>query len=418
MGLLAVAVVAPLLRVTGARTWQVLFAEDATVYYQELRADGPLAVLLRPYNGYAQLPTRVLAAPSTLLPIDQAPVYFAVVGAIVAALVAAATVHLARAWIPHPVLRVALGTLMVLSPVSGEEITANLVNLIWLYVAALPWAIASLEERRRDVVVRGLIVVAAATSQVLAFVFVPLALGFVWWRRTRAAAIVAGAYGVGLAIQGAVMLGAPSDAVVPPERVLADLTRLAGARLGAAPLVGGEAAAALWTDHGDGFLLGATLVVASLLVAVGIGADKRGRIVGVVLAGHAAAVFGVLALGRGTNVFRFTGSLQVFEQARYSYVPEVLLFGAFAAMAASRRRPDSGVSRLLPVVLVTHVVVLVATSFTVGGFRGTARPWTEAVEATRAECAAPGADPDDVVAISQDRFGFFITRLRCRDLEP
>lgn len=354
-GLLATAIVVPLLRVVGTRSWEGLFAEDGTVYYQQLRTEGPLGLLLRAFNGYAQVPTRLLAAPSALVPIDHVPVYFAVVGATVAALVAAATFHLSRAWIPHPALRLALCALMVLTPVARVEVNANLVNLIWTYLAALPFALASLEERRRDVVVRSVVVLAAATSTVVAFVFVPLALAFVAWRRTRAALGVGIAYAVGLAVQGLVMLRAAPVPALPPVRDGADLLRLTGARVFAAPAFGEEAATSLWRDHGGRFLLVATVLVVGALVLVGIGADRQGRVVGAVLVAHSLAVFAVLALGRGTNIFRITGSLEAFAQARYTYVPHLLLFGAFAAMAASRRQPTSVASRVIPILLVAHV---------------------------------------------------------------
>ena len=400
----------PLFRAQPVRVWSSIWGEDASLYLPEAIQDGPLANLFQGYRGYSQLPDRVLAAPVAFLPIEWAAPYFAVVATLVAAAVGVFTAYLARAWITSRLMQAVLVMGIVLTPVAANDLTANVVNLVWVYVAALPFVLASMEERTRDVIGRSVLAFVAATGSIVSVVFIPLALGWAIYRRTRAAITVVVVFGVGLVVQVVASRFAETATVLPPQRSLVDMSKLVEARVFAAPLLGAHQAAAWWQDHGQLFLLGATAVMLAALCLVGWGANATGRLVGGILVVHAVAVMSFLALGRGTNVFKPFGGLEVFAQERYAYVPSVLLLGAFAVLASQRREGEERTGRIAVAVICTHAVVVMGISYSDVPLRNATNDWATQVAAARAVCAQPDADdatavqpPTHQVRVVQDR---------------
>ena len=192
--LLAAAAILPLFRQTGARSWNTIWAEDGFVYFQQARRQGGLAVLFHGYNGYLQLPPRILAVFATFVPIHDLSVYLALAATVVGALLAWFTYQTTEQWIASRLVRLALASMVALMPALGVELTANITNIIWVFVAVAPWALVSLAERPWDVAIRGVVAVLAAASSSLSFLFLPLALGWLLIRRTRAAVEVAAAF--------------------------------------------------------------------------------------------------------------------------------------------------------------------------------------------------------------------------------
>ena len=99
--LVSAAVVVPLLRQTGARSWQTIWAEDGFEYFQQAHQHGGFAVLFRGYGGYLQLPPRLLAAGSTYIPIRDLSIYLALSGAMVGALLGWFLYCMSTEWIPR-----------------------------------------------------------------------------------------------------------------------------------------------------------------------------------------------------------------------------------------------------------------------------------------------------------------------------
>ena len=142
-------------------------------------------------------------------PLRYLSIYLAFVAVIAGGLLAWSLYHLTRSWLSSRLLRVALASLVVLMPAFGWESTANITNTTWMFLAVLPWALISLEERGRDTVLRSVLAFFGATSSALCLIFIPLALGWLVYRRTRSALIVVVSFFVGVAIQGAVTLSSP-----------------------------------------------------------------------------------------------------------------------------------------------------------------------------------------------------------------
>ena len=162
--LLGLAVFLPLLRQTGSRSWDTIWAEDGAIYFQQAHDSGGLSVLFRGYAGYLQLPPRVFGAFSTTVPVDQLPRYFALCGVTVGAFLAWFVWWTSDDWIASKPVRLALASLMVLMPALGAENTANLTDLGWVFAAALPWAFIAISVHGWQVFLRAVVAFTAATA--------------------------------------------------------------------------------------------------------------------------------------------------------------------------------------------------------------------------------------------------------------
>src|SRR5206468_160144 len=92
---------------------------------------------------------------------------------------------------------------------------ATTTNSIWVFLAVLPWAIISLEETQRATALRAVLAFLGATASALSVLFLPLALGWLAYRRTRSAVVVVVCFLVGEAVQGLVALTTDNPAASP-----------------------------------------------------------------------------------------------------------------------------------------------------------------------------------------------------------
>ena len=138
----------PLLRQTGAHSWDTIWGEDGWVYFQQAHDHG-LGVVLRGYAGYLQLTPRLLAIPTAIVPIHQLALYFAVVAAVVGAALAWFVYWASEGWVESRPVRLALASLVVLMPALGYENTANVTNTIWILFGGDPVGAGGAPESRR-----------------------------------------------------------------------------------------------------------------------------------------------------------------------------------------------------------------------------------------------------------------------------
>jgi hypothetical protein len=352
--LFALAVVVPLLRQVGTASWHSIFAEDGPVYTQQAIQHGGIAVLLRGYAGYLQLPPRLLGAVAPLVPYRHLTIYLALSATVVAALLAWFVLWATKGWIASRPLRFVLAALIVLSPVMGKENTANITNTIWLFAAVVPWALVSLEERRRDTALRAIVAFLGATATALSFVFLPLAIGWVALRRTRSALVVASSFAAGLAIQGLVMWSTPNrtSLVYGNSRSLAELRDGIAIRVFGEFLTGPKPLHPLWLHDWRAVVVLAPVVTLLLLGVALLGAGRRAQLMAATLVASAVAIFGVAIWSRGTwELFLQEGAPLSDATMRYSVVPVFLLASAFtialAPVGVVRRPVDRWASWLL-----------------------------------------------------------------------
>jgi hypothetical protein len=394
------AIAAGLLRQRGVASWRTVWAEDGSIYAQQAIRDGGFHSLFHSYSGYLQLPARLIALATPILPVRSLAVYMAIAGSTILALGGLFVFHMSRGWIESRSLRLALAALFVIMPILGRENTANVTNTIWLFAAVAPWALLSLEEGRLDTVLRAIVVFLAATATALCIVFVPVAVGWALIRRTRSAVAVAVAFGVGLAVQGIVILTAPA-----PDRFANSLTavpRVFAVRVVAMLVVGPSGVSALWPDHGGLLIAGCVVVLGGLFVLLVPGARSSSRWLAGVFVALAIATFLLPVLGRGTSLvpvewgqrFNLTG-------ARFSVIPLLMLSSSLAVLLAGpathRARQIVGWARP---VFIAQAALLIVIGFSVTTPRSVGPSWPGSVDAAATRCT--GQPPDHLIAVIEN----------------
>ncbi len=109
-------------------------------------------------------------------------------------LAALAVYALTRGVISSRVLRVVLAASVALLPVMAFENLANITNVIWPLTFACFWALVREPRTRADILLGGAVAFIGAASAGLTLLFLPLAAWALWTRRTRAQAVVVGAF--------------------------------------------------------------------------------------------------------------------------------------------------------------------------------------------------------------------------------
>ena len=427
--LLVGAVVLPLFRQRGTPSWRTVWAEDGHIYTQQAVNAGPLRVMFRGYNGYLQLPPRLLALPTPFFSLRYLALYCSFVSVAVAAALAWGVYHWSKSWVGPRVLRVALASLVVLMPAMGLDSTATITNLIWPFLAALPWALISREETASDVVTRSVVVVLAATSSLLAVCFLPLALGWLAYRRTRAALCVTSAFVVGLILQvtAASVTTTPANPLVA-HRSLSNLVNIAegeGGHVFGTFLFGTRWEMDLGNVSGAVAVVVPTVIVAAVLILLAIGADRRAQMAGAALVATALVVFASTAWERGPGVYGLNaGTFAV--NPRYSVPSVMLLASAMTVLVSSRgsfvRESLREAGKYL---FCVQTIVVVAVCFSVVSLRGADPPWLGRVDHVVAECATrPGSalatvpnQTKNLPVVAPSPNGLFPVTVPCRNLE-
>jgi hypothetical protein len=420
--LLVAAVVLPLLRQSGAHSWDTIWAEDGAIYANQALDHGAVSVLLRGYAGYLQLPPRLLALLVPAVPLRQLALYAAVAASIVNALLAWFVYRQSRGWITSPLLRVVLASSIVIGPAMLGENTTNITNTIWTFAAVAPWALGSLQDRPASIVARSSVAFLAATSTALSFIYLPLALLIVLTRRTRSSLIVTASFGAGLLLQGLVLLHtARSTAPFPNEVVF--LVRAVGVRVFWYLLVGPTTTGSMRSSPTLTLALVSIVIVIALFVAASIGASRRARVAAALLFVTAVTIFAVPVWGRGTFFLQIAGPLSTTQfDERFSVIPIFLLLsGAMILLDDPFRRPRGWV-RIARIALVAQILLLTALNF----YGSTGRSyvimkvhapyprWTHLVDAAWEKC--DGERSDRVVQIPAS-FAFPVS-VTCDELAP
>ena len=426
--LLVGAIALPLFRQRGTPSWRTVWAEDGSIYTQQAVNAGPLHVVLRGYNGYLQLPPRLLALPTPFFSLRYLALYCSFISVAVAAALAWGVYHWSKTWVGPRVLRVALASLVVLMPAMGLDSTATITNLIWPFLAALPWALVSREETAGDVVVRSAVVVLAATSSLLAVCFLPLALGWLAYHRTKAALCVTSAFVVGLILQVAVAstTTTPANPLVA-HRSLSNLANIAegeGGHVFGTFLFGTRWEMDLGQASGAVAVVLPTVIVAAVFILLAIGANRHAQLAGTALVATAVVVFAGTAWERGPGVYGLNpGSFA--ENPRYS-VPSVMLLASAMAVLLSNRGGflRESVRVTCRYLFCVETIVVIAVCFSVVSLRGADPPWIGRVDHVVAECAGrPGSalatvpNQTGLSGLAPSSKGLFPVTVPCRNLE-
>lgn len=391
----------PLLRQRGTPSWQTVWSEDSTIYTHQAVFHGGLRSLFLGYNGYLQLPPRLLALPTPYFSLRYLSIYLAFASVLTGGLLAWSVYHLSRSWLSSRLLQLVLASFVVLMPALGFESTATITNTTWIFLAVLPWALISLEERGRDIALRSVLAFLGATSSALCLLFIPLGIGWLVYRRTRSALIVVVSFLVGVAIQGAVTLSSPPVANgVHSTSILLDGISV---RVFGVFLIGSRWEADWWRASWSSLAIVGPLVTLALLAIFSIGAGRRAVVTAWVFTVIAIILFAVPAWGRGTYYLGLVpGGSDMWTESRFSVAPVMLLASAFAILIAPTRATDRRTAQRigLPAFAGWTAVLLVAC-FSLSTYRGTDPSWMGRVDQVLASKCV-GRPPSTIVTVPNE----------------
>jgi len=258
-----------LVRQTGVPAWETLIAEDRSVFLPQalLQSWGSLT---RPYAGYLQLYPRLIAEVATAFPLRDAAAVFAVAGALTASCTAVFVCCASSGHIRRSELRLLLAASVLLLPTALLSIANSGVDSPWYLLFGVFWALLWRPRSRAGMAAAALLCFAAAASNVLAALYLPLvAARVIALPRVREQAATLGLLAGGLVQLPAVLTLSRRGQPTTFARALAFYGR--EVLLGAAAGYHG----ALLLRDGLG-LTGATAIAASVVAALAAWALIRG----------------------------------------------------------------------------------------------------------------------------------------------
>ncbi|MGN9910395.1 hypothetical protein ACTMTJ_22840 [Phytohabitans sp. LJ34] len=373
-----------LLRQPGAGALDTIWAEDGDVFLGEAVRQGPLDALVTSYAGYFHAVPRLMAAVASLFPAGAASAVLALEAALAVSLLALLVYTASGSHLTGQLSRVLVSAVVVVVPLAQGDVLNSIANFHWYGLYALFWVLIWTPSRPAGRAVAVAVTFLVAASDIIAVVFVPLAL----WRalrrspgRDRHGIALAGGLAVGLLVQFAGLLGGSSERDLAPDPVLAVTGFLL--RAVPAPLIGerwlGDSVDTRWVA----LAAVAWLVVAAALLVAYTRRTRPAWTLAVVAGLHAAALYMVPVLLAGTAT------------PRYAVAPAMLVVTALVALlqpAGSR----------LPLYALTALLTLIAAvNLRVDNLRADGPQWSDELDVVRQECQrVPGQNVE--VAIPPD----------------
>jgi hypothetical protein len=378
--------------------FDVVYAEDGSVFLTDALNKTPLDAFVTPYSGYLHLAPRLLVEVVALFPAGVAPVALAVVGALTTSLLALFVYVAAGAHLRTPLLRLAVAFPVALPMVAQAELPNSITMLRWLFMYTTCWALLWVPASRTGRVVATVVVVVAAFSDNVVVLYVPLAAVRVWSRRDAQGAVSLGALLAGAVVNVALVATGTSEhpSIAPRVDPLWAVQAFVLRPVPQAFL--GEHWVGMRPTHD---LVGlAPVVLAWLLVALAVRFGwRRGS--------GADRPLAVLAGGYCVAVFLFVAMVSGNATGRYS-VPSAFLAITVVAALLRPDPPDDSATAPRPAVVPAAVLLLVlafATSLRTESPRSHGPRWSVELRSARAICAASHGGQVDV-AISPHELGW------------
>jgi hypothetical protein len=373
-----------LLRQPGYGAMNTVWAEDGEVFLADAAGRPVLAGLTTAYEGYYHLAPRLLAQVAVRFPADEAAAVMAVLAALVTAVLALFVYVAAGAHLTGRLPRLLVSLPVVVAPLAQDELYNALCNVHWPLLYATSWALLWTPRRRVGRIAGFLVVALTVTSDLLAAVFVPLAVARAWWRRDRYSMLLLAVLVGGLGIQLAGLLVRHNPRDMGPPRfdaawaltsfLLRPVPRiLLGSRL----LAGDPRAIGYLASVAAAWLLVLAAVVAAFRHRHRAATNAAtNRVLAAVLFAEAVALYGESVMAGG------------FALARYEYVPGLLALAAVTALVDPAGR--SGWRTRVPVAALLVVVTVVgAWNLRTDNVRAEGPAWRQSVRSARAACADP-----------------------------
>jgi hypothetical protein len=420
VALVVIASVAMLLRVPGLPSWDTIYAED---YWEFLTQAIQHPWHLAGYAGYVQILPRVVAQVVTYLPLADASLAFALMGALIAACSALFIFHASAGHIRSAKLRVLLALGLVLLPAAPMEVIDSGVNALWYLLPVLFWAMLWRPRTRSAIALAAVIGFVAAASNILAMLLAPLlAVRLYVLRRPREHGVTVGWLAgflleVPFVIAGALRGG---DARLNPHATPGQSLAFYGHDV-LLPSLGWHMS---WWLRSFGGINGATAIAAVVLVVsfamiLVSQPGTRPFVVTALMAGFTSAIVSITLNGKLA-----TAPLLPTEQPgnRYTIMPVFLIVSAVIVgvdyalrpRARGHRRSEAGLKSATAVtMLVVFLAVTWAVDFRYTGWRSrTSWNWAPIAAKWERDCAH-SATGEIVERVPVD-----YQTLPCRNLTP
>jgi hypothetical protein len=383
---LALVTLLHLVRQRGVPVWNSLWAEDGRVFLSDALRDFH-GTFFAQNGGYVHAVPRSIAGIVTLLPVRDAAAGMAIGAAVVIALVAG-FVYLASAeMIESRAIRLALAGTVVFTPVPGTELLANTTNLHFYLLFGCFWALVWQSETRLAVTSRSAVAMAAALSDPLCVLFLPLAVVGPAVRRSRRSFVVSCLFGSALLVQLAILAGGTR-----PERNwgfrLGALPDIFSLRVAGALLVGDRFLGDAWAANGRWFAYGALVLVATVIAVLLARSDRRAILFTLIALCYAGLFFCVQLFGRGTGGMDPEWHGFQLNGARYILLPFFLVTTVILVLAD--RVPETrraGLSPRIRYAALVWLTVLLAVNFSITSPRSRGPRWDYQLTLARRACA-------------------------------
>lgn len=197
---------AALARQRGPGALDTVWAEDGAVFLAQAHDLGAGSIL-EPFAGYLHLVPRLAAAGASALPLGAADTAFAGVAAVAAGACAVFVFRASSSHVRSLGARIACAAPLVVSPLAGTEVLANVANLHWFLLYAAFWAVVWRAPSRWESATAAVVVAAAVLSDPFSLVLAPLVALRLVPRHGRPDALAA-SFAAAAAVQAAVVVGA------------------------------------------------------------------------------------------------------------------------------------------------------------------------------------------------------------------
>jgi hypothetical protein len=395
-GLLAIAILAQMLRIGWSISLHSLWAEDGPIYFSGAVHNSFGGSLFDTYATYLVFVPRLIGELADLVPLQDAPAAISILSGLAVAISGWIVWEATAGLLESPWLRGALVLLTVLAPVGGLESTDSGAYVPWYMLFATFWILLWRPRTSLGAGAAGLFALLTGLSTPGVWFFIPVALLRTIAIRDRRDGLLLAGYWVGAVVQVPVLAFNKEEAVTPlwtHDIWTSYLQRVVdGSFLGLK--LGGEA----WGHAGWAALL-AILAVLLLALAYGVlRTNLTARLLAALAIPISLVMFVVSVYQRAVGA-EMVWPAHVWTEAagRYAIVPALLFFSVAAVMVdrRSRRREGERRPRWLALGLAALAVVVVAFSFHVEdpAIRG-APPWEASLDHSAEVCEAepPGAE--------------------------
>jgi len=366
-----------------------LVAEDHKIFLPQALAH-PWGSLFRAYDGYEELVPRLIGQVVAKLPFRDAAVGFAISGAVIASCCAVFIFYACAGHVRTLALRVLLAASVILLPTGLASIANTGVNSPWYLLFAAFWALVWRPRSLAGAVVAAVVCFAAASSNALAALYLPLvAARVIALPRVREQAAA-----IGLIAGGALQLPAVLTLSRHTQSTSLDQALAFYGHLVILPAVAGHHLGdLLWARVG---LTAATLIAAAVVATVTVwaclraGPRARVFVLAALLLGLILTLVPVFVHGNVANIALSRTALYA-RGSRYAQAPIMLIDSALiVAVDSYLRRGGIRFERVAhataAALLVAVLAILWVNDFRYANTRATSPSWSATVARVERSC--------------------------------